>query len=776
MRSRTYSKLLFAVLVLTILAAGPVLAEVSLIVNSVVAGPLSVTVTAPDGAVLTAGDDDGDSTVTLALTQGSGTYQLTVAVGARRESSVLAVPKAGTVSVLYDPDAEAGPLSVDVLVQSAAITVTAQKREEELQDVPISISAVTAEKLEDLGADSFTDYARTIPGLTFVDRGPNQNRVVIRGVSPLAGQSTIALYIDGLSVSSSFNQPDLKLFDAERVEVLRGPQGTLYGEGAMGGTINIINNKPDPSGFDSKVELTASDTSEGGGNSELSAMVNVPVVEDKFAIRLVAYNRDYDGWIDNPILGVERLNDIKMTGARLTGRWIASEKALWTFSANIEDLEQGGANQVNFLLGDLEASEDIVGFNDDKIETYSLEFNYDFGGTEFTAIAGVLQRDTRLEFDVGFGPDFPAGFASDQQVTTGEFRLASTRPGPWTWVVGAFYKKWDQDNRLFSDGFPLFPGFQTRFDAVAQFDTEIRALFGEATYDFNERLSGTIGLRSFEQEQRDIAVTSLTDLGIVIDQSDLAETFSDVSPKLGLAYDVSDDSKLFFTIAKGYRAGGVNPLNVTNPEAPRGYDADYVLSYEFGFKTSTPDGRAVVNGAIYHMDWEDLQILGVPENSLLGFTTNAGEAKSDGVELEVDLQPIQGLTVNLGGTYIEAVLEESAQGGVPGDRLPFVPRYTYSAAVQYEFPLTSSLNGVVRGDYSRRGRIFREVTNDPLTELASYHLENLRFGVEADRWAAYLFVENLGDVRADLDRNDVVFFHRNRPRTVGLTLRLRPRS
>ena len=201
-------------------------------------------------------------------------------------------------------------------LQLEEVTVTAQFRSESVQAVPLSVTALDTETLEARGADQLADYARSVPGLTFANRGANRSQIIIRGVSPITGEAAVGLYLDGIGQSNAFNNPDYRLFDVQRVEVLRGPQGTLYGEGSLGGTIKILTTPPNTEKFESKLQFTGSDTSNGGFNSAVNGLVNIPLSTDRVALRLSGFNRDESGWIDNRFDGDKNINDLKSYGGR----------------------------------------------------------------------------------------------------------------------------------------------------------------------------------------------------------------------------------------------------------------------------------------------------------------------------------------------------------------------------------------------------------------------------------------------------------------------------
>lgn len=765
----TIARIARFVLVAAFLSLVPLAAfgEATLVVSTALTDPLQISVVTPAGKTLNATTRNGIGYLTL---PDAGSYTLTLSTAKERESATIAVPRAGTVSVFFDPRA-AQKVLIQPVTHGEAITVTAPKREELLQRVPMSIDAITTQEIDSRGATEFSDVAREIPSVTVVDRGPTQTQIVLRGISPIVGASTVGYNVDGLSLSANFNQPDVSMFDVERVEVLRGPQGTLYGEGSMGGNINIITNKADATRYDQKFDIVSSTTNEGGSNHNFNGMINLPLIEDRLALRVTGNSASQSGFVDNRFLGQQDINDTRTNSVRAAARWILSDRALLTVTADYQKAKLGGPAEVNAALGQLTTDVPVPQPQSDRINLYSLEFNYDLGWSDLTFIGGAMLRDSDVQLDAGLGPDYPGFYNSGQQTVSTEFRLASKRSGPLTWVGGLFLKRWDRNNTIWTNGFPVAPGFVTKYIAAAQFDTETAALFGEANYALSNTLTGTVGLRAFEQREHDFTMDHLPDIPYVLDDANLRKTFRDVSPKFGLAWQRTPTSLYYANIAKGYRAGGTNTLHATNPGAPLSYDADVVWSYEAGLKHSSFDGRIVTNGALFYSDWNNLQILGTPENSLLGYTTNAGRASSRGIELEVHAHPVEAFDFGVGATWSDAVLKEAAQGGVPGNTLPFVPKIAYSANVRYERPAFAGWDAVARADYSWRDKSYRDVTNTPDTLMPSYGLANVRAGLESGLWSAYLFVNNVTDVRAELDRN-AGYVYRNIPRTVGVNIRV----
>jgi outer membrane receptor protein involved in Fe transport len=720
-------------------------------------------------------DSDGDGVVSVRPNSGPGAYELEITAGGVTETTSIEVPAVGTLAVTFASEAAAGSrITTETISRVEEITVTGLKHEQALQDVPASIQALTADTLEAMGADDFTDYARNVPALNFADLGPNRVEINLRGMGKLsAGNATVGVYIDDIAVANSFNNPDLKLFDVERVEILRGPQGTLYGEAAMGGAIRLLTNPADPAGLAYKVDATGSSThGSDGENWSGNAMVNLPMPRDTFALRLVGYMRDEDGWVDNPILGLEDLNHAETEGARASARWFASESTILTLTATAQSVDAGGqpfttdiCDPEFFCFGELEQFTSVPESDEEDLRQAVGNFQHVFSWAELVVIGGWIDREYDRVIDFGL----PADFTSDQKIVSGEARLADAT-SKTTWVGGVYYKKYDEDNVLILQDLPI-PGLGiVDFGNFIFFNTEDTSLFGEATRYFNDKWSGTLGVRAFESEKHDPFTQTLD--GFPFDESDLSSDESDVLPKLGLAYDATDRLKLYAIASEGYRPGGVNPIITMNPDAPPTFEEDTNESFELGLKSATSSGKLVFNAALFHVDWEDMQISGTPLDSTLGYTTNAGDTHTEGIEAELHARPLNGLDLTLGGALMEAELDDPAEGGAAGNRLPHTVEEEGSLSAQYRFTLTQSIGAFVRGDIQYRGDAFSDVRNRPEDRTDEYTLGNLNFGVEFGRFEVTAFWRNVTDERAELVRfQDGIQVYRNQPETVGLTLR-----
>jgi len=668
-------------------------------------------------------------------------------------------------------------------VPISEIVVTAQKRSARLQDVPLSITALNEQLLEDMGADSFVEYARTVPGLSFANRGPNRARIIVRGISPLTGAAPVGLYLDGIGVNNSFNNPDFQLFDVNRVEVLRGPQGTLYGEGSLGGTIKIETNKPDPEAFAFKLDSGFGTTKYGGDSYNVNSVVNIPLVEDRLALRVTGFYRDEAGWIDNVFLDQEDVNDSLIKGGRAAIRFDATDQLSIEGIVNVQETEVGQLNvrttgdpadfglpQDSFDRFDLVRT--VPETEDETNSQYTLLVEYVTEWGTLESVTGLNDVDDLRDQDSAFlvgVPGFLTTFSSQSETFNQEVRFVSSFGGEFDFAVGAFYRDRERDvNLTVVDGGALF-GLTGDFQNLLFQKTETMALFGELYYRPVERLQATLGLRWSQEELEDAATQQIGD--IIASDTEGSETFNAVTPKFGLSYDLTADTLLFAVVAEGFRSGGVNPLPSDDPAYTPAFEEDTAWSYEFGIKSQYFDRRLTVNATAFYTDWDNMQILGVPDNPALGFTTNAGAAHTQGVELETQLQPTDNLGITFAASFTEAELDEAAQGAPAGAPLPNVPEWALASAIQYSRPLTNDMDGFLRLDWQYKSSTNGDVQRDPANDVPSYTIVNARIGVERGRWATYLFVENLTDDLAitwAASSGQYV----GRPRTIGLNLRL----
>jgi len=674
------------------------------------------------------------------------------------------------------------------------VVVTAQKRQETLQDIPLAVSAVSEEELARSGSRSFNDYIRSVPGVSFVDRGPTENKLIIRGVSdgPFAPTApTTGVYIDETPVTEPNRNADLNMFDVERVEVLRGPQGTLYGAGSMGGTVRVILNKPAVDAFAAAADLTLASTRHGADSYAVNGMVNVPIAIDKFAVRAVAYSREDGGFVDEVSRGVKDVNKTTVDGGRLMARLVATENLTVQAGVTYQKIDADGRPQEDLALGDLRQRRVFPEHLDSTFELYNLQIDYDFGSASLVSSTSYYDKDAYNSVDysdflsgaVGLPVVLPFGIENDNsfQNLVQEIRLVSSDQQRLRWIVGGFYSDQDSSARQFVSsgelGLPL-----PVFDATTNTSTREVALFGELSFDFTDRLRGTVGARWFDVSQ-EFGVTQAPSLlgGASVPTRDASD--SDVNLKFHLAYQINPDSLVYAQAAQGYRVGGINPpVGSQCPEAAASYGPDTLWNYEFGTKNMLLDRRLQLNAAAYYIEWSDMQ---VAQSFLCGSSAvqNAGKSTSRGVEVELRIAPVKGLEVASSISYSDTELKRVAEG-VPylaGSRLPGVPEWSGSVMSQYSFPL-ASLGGYVRLDWQYVGSSISDFDNTTTPTWfesypqASYNIAGLRVGVQGERWEAALFLNNVFDEKAytfvrDLAVPGVLTSTVNRPQTVGVNFK-----
>ena len=611
-----------------------------------------------------------------------------------------------------------------------AIIVTATKRASTVQDVPFSINAQTEADIQRSGAVTIEDLSRNVAGLSVQNLGPGQSQVSVRGVS--AGQivrdqpgvkEQVGVYLDESVISLSLFTPDLDLFDLNRVETLRGPQGTLFGSGSVGGTIRYITNQPDPDRVEGTVEgnLNLADGDDVGGH--LKAAVNVPLGNGVGAIRIVGYHTLYAGFIDALREGGqvdEDVNDGRRTGGRIsflvqptpdiqiTPRLLYQEVRADGF--NRQDVYNLYANPFNttrprvvfdereqFLLLDEK-------FKDDTILA-DLVVNVDFGGAALTSVSSYTDREIlvsrdasaltgSVSVDLGFpaaGVLLPSNLrdTTDLETFTQELRLASTGDGPFQWVVGAFYSDIQRVYRQFlpTPGYDAFTdqvlgagtaaatrnGFNvvdSPFNSFLPYDIEQKALFGEASYELG-RLTATGGLRYYDfEEVRDIAFGGLfADATRRTGETTKSDGFN---PRLLLSYEATDRITVNAQAAKGFRLGGVNdPLNLPlcTPEDRAtfepfegAFDDESLWNYEVGVKSQF--GRRITfNAAAFYTDISDLQVTLDAGTCSSRIVFNVPKAHTMGVEFELSAEPVDNLDLALSGSLLEAEFDSTLTSG-----------------------------------------------------------------------------------------------------------------
>lgn len=705
------------------------------------------------------------------------------------------------------------------------VIVTAARREQSAQDYAGALQVVSGSALDRLGADSFDDYALSIPSVSFRDQGNGATRISMRGVSNLTGSdfgavstgSPVGLYLNDVPIQGTSFLPDLGLYDLSRIEVLKGPQGTLYGEGAMGGAIKMVLNPPDFQDASFIADAGASDTKGGGLNYTLRSVLNAPLATDKAALRLVGSYRNEEGFIDNVTTGVKDFNPVEGHSLRALLGLQPNERLSAEVLVLRDELEQDGAPQVNPDLRDLALDSAEPLFSDTSFTLFALTLKYDLGIAELTSVTSY--NEAQQEKNV-FSPASrglaSAGLAAyntqkidgtvfaDSEVdsTSQELRLVSQGDSRLGWVAGAFYR--DKEYQLRDFGQTLT---DAEFASVAAFltanglplpsDRQIDkqtsnenfkqwAVYAEASFDITDRLSLVAGLRWFEEDgevhYRDIDPSGLRFTSVFA--ADLEGSDTGVLPKFGISYAVTDHHLLYATASKGFRASAANVLQVFG--LGEGIvESDTLWNYELGAKTAWFDGRFIFNASAYYTDWSDLQAVEIGFSPVfgaeLGFLGNGGDAEIRGAEVELNARLTDRFSLGVNAGYADSELTSTTSGKLVGAPLPNTPEWTASAFVDYRVPLRSWGAGYVHYDvsYVDSQNTILLVTPEDDVFLDAYALSNVQVGIDTPNdFSVALYVNNISDKRAQFGR-DLSFaniadntgrFSIARPRTVGLRL------
>ncbi|MGH8290064.1 MAG: TonB-dependent receptor [Steroidobacteraceae bacterium] len=755
-------------------------------------------------------------------------------------SVTLAFAFAGTAWAQQPPAAQATTGGAaeggDQLLQE--VVVTAEKRSESVQDVPLSVTAYTGDALQEAGITSLADLAAETAGVSEKNSGPGQTEFEMRGVSSSGGEfPTVGVYLDDTPVTPPAAAQlgkvviDPSLYDLNRVEVLRGPQGTLYGEGSMGGTIRLITNQPDTTAFAMSGEATGSGTQGAGGNYAANVMLNIPLVSDVVALRLVATDKYTDGWIDRIVEspfpeesdgGLTRGNVLAAPVAmrfsdvnweRLQGgraELLAQPTERLTISASFLDqrITQGGWNYADVPPGlDEEAHYqpfDVPEPYSDAFDLASLTIKYDFDGFEITSATGEYRRGTHLaqdstetmqDFfwtifglsDLPYSAVGPLGTYSEDWTsqTTEELRITSTGNGRFQWIVGGFY----QDFSSADDVGTNTPGpiVDALFGVPSLYDinylTHFKqfAGFGEASYNFFDALKLTAGLRYYSYKTNEF----LAESGGIPNGSLIPTTFNEpasdsgVNPKVNLSHRWGEDLTVYTQAVKGSRPGGGNTPapGVCTPVPPQ-YNPDSLWSYELGEKAQLLDRRLTLNSAVYYENWSGIQQI-VAEPCGFTYTTNAGKTEVRGGEIELAARVTPYLSLSTAGGYTDARITQTGPGSsfTVGEKIQEVPTWTDSTSIMYHHAVSERYELVLRATNEYVGPmtdVSFSVNNVPGRDLLS-----LRAGlVREDSLSAFLFIDNATDRRVILGNSISLSvngptFNRvvtNQPRTIGIDL------
>jgi iron complex outermembrane receptor protein len=724
--------------------------------------------------------------------------------------------------------------STSALGQAAAesqleeIVVTATRRSERLQDVPLSITAFSQEDLTTKGITGYEGLARETPGIVLNRPSANFNNFTARGIATNGYganlQSTVAVYIDELPISTIGNTTviDPNLYDIERIEFLRGPQGTLFGSGSLSGALRILTKSPDLTQFDASVMVDTGLTGDDALRQRFNAMVNVPLIDDELALRVVGFYRDEEGYLENVGTRVENSNTLIDKGGRAILLWKPTDAFSVRLLVSHEDSDPHDSSLTSPSLGDEKRVSDRPDLFVGKLTNFNATIDYQFDGAHFTSSSTYSTFDQKFFVDLAGTFNGAIAFGLDayayQDTFVEEARLASDPGGKFDWIVGGFYLDRRQDVDYLYRSSPEFLAargitglpdeyYQKQYNHTNSHEI---AGFGELTYRITERFWLTGGMRYGSVDARSHVEGGYTSpyFATALSGQPGALTITPIAPAVGVKAEGSSPSyKLsasfqpmpslttYVTWSTGFRAPIVNAFagraSAINPNdliIPFGADSDKIRNYEIGAKGTWFDGRMTTNLAVYVIDWSDIQVQANRTSDSVQFATNIGAARSKGLEFEIAAMPITDFKLGLNGSFNRAHVtdlsasEAAISGAVPDARLA-APKFQGSAFIQYEFDLWADVRGNSTLAFQHVDSFpssFPRVPGMPNRVLPTYgytdSYNNVNFSLGAVRGplAATAYVENL------FDDDSVTYIHPEafltsrfgtmRPRTFGLRI------
>jgi len=741
-----------------------------------------------------------------------GSYTAEQAIARALSGTQLRIQKTNSSSILVEPPGEpsrserqgrqipGSELTADgsPVAGLQEVIVTAQKRAERLQDVPVPVAAISAAKLRDSNQLRLQDFYSSVPGLLVSPGTQSTQQLSIRGIAPGNGNPTVGITVDDVPYGSSISEegvPDIDPGDLDHIEVLRGPQGTLYGANTLGGLIKFVTVDPSPDAVSGAVQAGTVDVQNGSGPGyTFRGLVNVPVSDDS-AIRASGFVRRDPGYIDNPVLHIDGINKADVYGGRLSGLWKPTATLSLKLSALYQNYEGDGANDVNINppypppLGDLQQNYvQRVGPFSRKVQAYSAILQWKLAGIDLTSISGYNINGFHDTFDLTsfFGPltqslfgvtGTPLFESTGTKKASQELRLASSVGSRVDWLLGGFFthERTNFDQVIGAED-PV-SGPLVGIVAVSRIKESFREYsgFGNLTVHVTDQLDVQAGGRfSHNKQTQDSIGTGFLPPEVHEASRDNSFTYLLV-PQLK----VSSDLMVYARIASGYRPGGPNN---PAPGVPPTFQPDRTRNYEVGAKGNLLDGALSFDTSLYYIGWNNIQIS--ESVGVFGYVGNGGRAKSQGVELSLDSHPLRGLTLSGWIALSDPVLtrglppEAVAAGtyAVAGDRLPLSNRFSGNLSIRQSFPLGVLATGFVGGSLTyvgnREGAFQAQGT--PRSVLPGYAKIDLQTGLNYDSWTVNLYANNIANKRGLLNGGDnfpgfaYVYIQ---PRTIGVSLR-----
>jgi iron complex outermembrane receptor protein len=696
------------------------------------------------------------------------------------------------------------------------IIVTATRRAERLQDVPMSITALSGEELTRRGASDVNDIIANSPGLANPAQGLGaQTNLIIRGVATGAGptnsQATVSFMLDDIDLNpgvATFGNANPKIVDVQQVEILRGPQGTLFGAGSLSGVVRYISNKPDLENYSGAVEATGSSTDHGGTSEDISGVLNAPLIEGKLGARLVAYYDNDTGWVDDAVRGLSNVNDAHTYGARFSLSAKPTDELSVNFTAMDDRSHELGSSATFYFpqpgLPDYRTEQPYYSVATAILDThiYNLLTTWTPTWGTLTSTTNYFDRFVNVTADLGavipaFGLPFTGEFASAPSFSPStihdisqEFRFDSPQMGPVRFTTGAFYQRIASDpNQSITSNSPVAPLLANGNIHTVQWQA---ALYGSGTYTLADRIDFTAGVRV----SKDVVHFSTLESGLLAGANSIGgEVDKPVTPRAAITFRQTNDLTWYVQAAKGYRVGGPN-TTAGNEASLISYRPDSLWNYELGNKARLLDGRLNLNTSVYDIEWSNMQV-GLITPQGFDYIGNGGKARIYGLEEEITLRATRWL--ELGGTVsadhaattsAAAISRVSFGAFGPAPELEPNAATTNGVLSGYRLPGSPELQGSLYGEarfsllkYEAFVRLSGQYVGSAYTDFDSqglkfgdYTVGNLRAGMKFPHLDVTAFVDNFANSSGLTSAQDLSQFYvptgyRVRPRTVGLTLR-----
>jgi iron complex outermembrane recepter protein len=673
-----------------------------------------------------------------------------------------------------------------------SVTITANRRKELAKDVAGAVSVLGGARLDELGVNGVADLAAYVPGLVVSGTRTGQQQLAIRGITTGIDQTsaTVGVYVDESPVSfnSSYSggstlTVDPNPLDIERVEILKGPQGSLYGASALGGLIKYVTVEPDLRAFNGRAEIGINQVSGGGRGNAVRAALNIPVMTDMFAVRVSAYRREDAGYLDNIASGKTDINKVTVSGGTVSallkpGSRFNLRLTADTLSINGQD---DSTPQVNLLTlqpinGDFMKVNWQLPVNPSTVkqDRTNLALNYDAGFATLLSSTSYFHGTSDTAVDLtpttgGLAAMFGANTVNfpilvDNKKSTQEFRLTSPDGQSLNWLVGAFYtdeKVLGAQNMDFLSGpaggpfTPIFPGVLAfRYGAHLQ----ERSIYANATYKFSEPFDIQVGLRktSIRQtySQNELAILGAPPSPTGDVNSNENHSTGMISPR----WHIDPNTMVYARAANGYRPGGPN-FDVAGAVSPRTFDSDSLLNLEVGIKGIVPSMQFDYSAALFNTDWKDIQARGVDPVTGTSFQGNGGRAHTRGLEVEGRWRASPHWVVGGNAALTDAKLDENINitgiNAKAGNTIPFTPKLAYALTADYSRDVAAGIQGsfgaTVR-HVGERTAYFEDTkvgtgVQSPVGKMPAYNVVDLRATLSKDIWTLSLFAKNVFDVR-----------------------------